>query len=418
RESPKSRLAGLVAAASGPGAGKTVGLAAAAAAAAAAFPARGGPRGARRRRKRFASAFARPNGVADASGQPEGADRLGGPRWRGRRGKPAAAHDWYSGIHICGRGFKDRYGRTLLLRGVNLGGNSKLPTRPNNLSSHIADRFFHHRDVSFVGRPFPLDEIDEHLGRLRTWGLTFASGRLVRCVLSLPHADASPRNIAVVGKSGIYDEEYIDFLIEILKKMSEFGLRCFIDPHQDLWSRFSGGSGEHLKLVSVHGYIGLPSMMQFDLLKNLALGDSPSALQSFALGDAIPQEVEVRVKSWPFPSRKARMRTMNSERHFAWLPNPTYTDSQTSRCVWRAHGVWDLDAQGRPVVLKPDYFYRDPATGEPYVFEQDFYLPFVNRFARAVRGVMKDAFIFVEPLPNEVQPFLGRLHVVEMNISG
>ena len=27
--------------------------------------------------------------------------------------------------------------------------------------------------VSFVGRPFPLDEADEHFKRLRAWGLTF-----------------------------------------------------------------------------------------------------------------------------------------------------------------------------------------------------------------------------------------------------
>jgi hypothetical protein len=29
----------------------------------------------------------------------------------------------------------------------------------------------------------------------------------------------------------------------LLKKAREYGFQCFIDPHQDVWSRFSGGSG-------------------------------------------------------------------------------------------------------------------------------------------------------------------------------
>ncbi|KAJ1551440.1 hypothetical protein HK096_011071, partial [Nowakowskiella sp. JEL0078] len=42
---------------------------------------------------------------------------------------------------------------------------------------------------------------------------------------------------------GIYDEEYLKYVIKILLKAKEHKLRCFIDPHQDMWSRFSGGSG-------------------------------------------------------------------------------------------------------------------------------------------------------------------------------
>lgn len=43
--------------------------------------------------------------------------------------------------------------------------------------------------------------------------------------------------------SGIYDEKFIDSLIELIDLMPKYGIKCFIDPHQDCWSRFSGGSG-------------------------------------------------------------------------------------------------------------------------------------------------------------------------------
>lgn len=73
-----------------------------------------------------------------------------------------------------GHHFVDAHGRTCLLRGVNLSGSTKLPFEPR-LPTHDTDRqrFFAHRSVSFVGRPFPLADADEHLQRLRSWGLLF-----------------------------------------------------------------------------------------------------------------------------------------------------------------------------------------------------------------------------------------------------
>ena len=74
-------------------------------------------------------------------------------------------------IHTEGPWFQDDAGRTLLLRGVNLAGSSKVPFTPNG-ATHLLEGFFDHRNVSFVGRPFPLEEADEHFSRLRAWGLT------------------------------------------------------------------------------------------------------------------------------------------------------------------------------------------------------------------------------------------------------
>jgi hypothetical protein len=132
-------------------------------------------------------------------------------------------------LHIKGTQFRDEQGRTLILRGVNLGGSSKVPFRPDG-ATHIREGFYNHRDVSFVGRPFPLEEADEHFSRLRGWGMTF-----VRYLITWEAVEhAGP---------GIYDEEYLDYVYQVARRAGEHGIELFIDPHQDVWSRMSGGDG-------------------------------------------------------------------------------------------------------------------------------------------------------------------------------
>ena len=132
-------------------------------------------------------------------------------------------------LRVDGPWFKDADGRTLILRGVNLGGSSKVPARPDG-ATHRREGFFEHRDVCFVGRPFPLEEADEHFARLRGWGLTFL--RLLVTWEAIEHAGP-----------GRYDEAYLDYVREIALRAGRHGLHLFVDPHQDMWSRFAGGDG-------------------------------------------------------------------------------------------------------------------------------------------------------------------------------
>lgn len=120
-------------------------------------------------------------------------------------------------------------GRTLILRGVNLSGSSKVPSVPNG-ATHLQDGFFDHREVSFVGRPFPLAEAEAHYARLRSWGFN-----LLRFLVTWEAVEhAGP---------GIYDHDYLDYLRAVVQKAGEYGFAVVIDPHQDVWSRFSGGDG-------------------------------------------------------------------------------------------------------------------------------------------------------------------------------
>ncbi len=129
---------------------------------------------------------------------------------------------WF--MYIDGSWFKDDNGRTRILRGANVGGTSKLPVMPNG------DQFFEHRHVSFVGRPFPLEEADEHFARLKAWGLTFLRFQVMWEAVEHQGPDQ-------------YDEDYLDYLHAVLAKAYDYGIEVFIDPHQDVWSRWTGGSG-------------------------------------------------------------------------------------------------------------------------------------------------------------------------------
>ena len=84
------------------------------------------------------------------------------------------AQCWRGEIRIEKNKLIDEHGRTILLRGVNLTGNSKIPHFSVKASTPGTDEFFDHRNVSFVGRPFSETDAHEHFERLYKWGLTFA----------------------------------------------------------------------------------------------------------------------------------------------------------------------------------------------------------------------------------------------------
>jgi hypothetical protein len=133
-----------------------------------------------------------------------------------------------SWIGTRGERFVDVHGRQVILRGVNLGGDCKIPY-PDGGTDRPGD-FSDHREVSFVGRPFPLAEADEHLGRIAGWGFNVL--RLLVTWEAVEHAGP-----------GQYDRAYIDYVGAICERAARHGLAVFIDFHQDVWSRMSGGSG-------------------------------------------------------------------------------------------------------------------------------------------------------------------------------
>ncbi len=142
------------------------------------------------------------------------------------------------------------------------------------------------------------------------------------------------------------------------------------------------------------GFIGHANLLVADVL--LAVGEQPSPWQAMLLGAGFPQAVEIWKLTLTGP-RKAGSRLVNSERERAWQAGV--------ECVWRHNGVWDVVADGMPTLRRPDHFSQ--IDGRAVDFDQDFFRPFANRFARAIRKVDPRALIFVEPAVGRAPPHWG-----------
>ena len=143
-------------------------------------------------------------------------------------------------LRIEGASFRDRHNREVTLHGINVAGDTKLPAHPET-SSHVGERFFDGDTVSFVDRPFSVSEAHTHFSRLKRWG--YNTIRYIFTWEALEHEGP-----------GKYDNDFIDHTIQILRIAKEYGFYVFMDPHQDVWSRFTGGSGAPMWTVYACGF--------------------------------------------------------------------------------------------------------------------------------------------------------------------
>lgn len=141
--------------------------------------------------------------------------------------------------------FCDKKGNAILLRGVNLDPIVKIPASPYlpTYKPLEGNSFFDDADkVSFVNHPLKLEDVEVHINRLKSLGYNCI--RFPFTWEALEHQGP-----------GQYDFEYIDYVIEVLKKIGSIGgLYVYLDPHQDVWSRFCGGSGAPLWTLYAAGF--------------------------------------------------------------------------------------------------------------------------------------------------------------------
>ncbi|KAJ6178822.1 hypothetical protein N7519_009283 [Penicillium mononematosum] len=132
-------------------------------------------------------------------------------------------------LKVEGQTFRDPHNREITLRGINVAADAKYPKTPD-IPSYIAENFFDADNVSFVERPFSLEDAQIHFKRLRKWG--YNTIRYIFTWEAIEHAGP-----------GVYDDEWVAYTIEVLRIAKQYDFWVFMDPHQDVWSRLSGGSG-------------------------------------------------------------------------------------------------------------------------------------------------------------------------------
>ena len=406
-----------------------------------------------------AGALAGCAGVPPAGGPGEwvACGRLAGAR--------VAAGELAGPLRIGDGCFLDSEGRAVMLRGINVSGSCKLPVRGG--AGGQQGRFAPAGEVSFTGRPFPLDEAPRHFARLAGWGFHF-----VRLLVSWE---------AIEGHGpGVHDGEYLTYVERLAAAAGRAGLRVLVDFHQDVWSRFTGGDGAPRWTLEEAGfdvgglkasgaalfadqYAGNPAggvwtanherlacatmftlffagddfaprcragdgtpiqqflqrhyldaaaalaarlrghrnVIGFEVMNEpgagfigrarldrcgvFALDAAPTPLEAFAAGSGMARRV-ASFRLGPLgPARCGRV-TLNAGGASAW---------QAGRpCIWRQHGVWGLDDRGEPVLTAPGYFAC--RGGRPVDFVNDYYRPFVERFARRIRGIDRRFVVGVE----------------------
>ena len=367
-----------------------------------------------------------------------------------------------------GKYITDDYGRINILRGVNLGGSSKIP--------------FPGSGGSFVGRPFPLEEAEGHFDRLKFSGFNFV--RLLVTWEALEHSGP-----------GQYDEPYLSYLEKILLIAGQKGISVLLDPHQDVWSRWTGGDGAPLwtleklgidtaKLDPVGAAVtpegckeaGRPYRTMVWPV-NYSLYAAASMFTLFFAGNSFAPQVKIdgenaqdylqgrylaafghcleKLKNCralaglgvmnephpgfigygdlrglenvtlalgPMPSPFQAMiaasgYSVRVKAYAPWLKGWLTTGREIINpdgqklflagysCPWKQAGVW-TDEKNSPRLLRPDHFSK--YQGRSIRFTDDFLKPFMLSFMEKMQKVKKPSLFFIEGIPHGENPHWGK----------
>ncbi len=340
----------------------------------------------------------------------------------------------------------DPAGRHTLLRGVNLGGSTKVPFAPDG-ATHLGAATEGWRDVSFVGRPAPLDELDAHLDRIAHWG--FNALRLLTTWEAIEHAGP-----------GRHDEVYLDYVAEVVRRAGRHGLLVFVDPHHDVWSRWTGGDGAPFWAFELAGLLperfvaaGAVELHSFDWGYNYQRVPVATMWTLFWAGDAycpelagVQGELQERYGA-ALGALAERLADLDNVLGYDTLNEPSYgylgrgedllagsrffqqpgpppfsplehlaaadgvaihrDDGEVLNpeglsiwrdgCPWRRAGVWELDGDGRPRLADPEHFrWFEGRRVSPW---SDVLVPFARRLRDRLRAIHPGCMLFLEGSP-------------------
>ena len=302
--------------------------------------------------------------------------------------------------------------------------------------------FEHWRDVSFIGRPAPLDELDRHLDRIAHWGFNVL--RFLVTWEAIEHAGP-----------GEHDEAYLDYVRECVRRAGERGLLVFIDPHQDVWSRWTGGDGAPYWTLELAGMrperfasAGAVALDALDWPGNYMTAPVATMWTLFYGGDTyapprlhgVQDELQTRYlasiaavaeriadldnvlgydtlnePNGGYIGMRPRDFTRGSPVHGPGhdRPGAEHARSQwladgggrvaiwVDGCPWLEVGLWERDADGEPVLAKPEGLGGNDLAPTTWSRSRE-------RFRDVVRAEHEDCFVFLEGSPMELDTDVAR----------
>jgi len=139
------------------------------------------------------------------------------------------------------------------------------------------------------------------------------------------------------------------------------------------------------------GYVGLHDLRE--KFGQLRIGLFPTPWQSIQLASGFPQVVDVMARDL-WGERKTGEQLLHPGNVSLW--------KEGYQCVWLANGVWQVNDEGKPELLQPDYFAH--VKEHQVNFNQDYLLPFAHHVADMVHSIDEKKMIFFEQVPETHSP--------------
>lgn len=133
-------------------------------------------------------------------------------------------------------------------------------------------------------------------------------------------------------------------------------------------------------------------------------GPNPTAFECMLLGMGKPVTVET-FKIGSLGPAKTGMITIDPKGVKVWMDADAESKGskwgwhrdprwELGKCIWAMHGVWDIESSS---IIDAKYFSRNPTTGKPVEFVQDYWKHHWVAYAQMIRKHHAEAIHFIQP---------------------
>lgn len=151
------------------------------------------------------------------------------------------------------------------------------------------------------------------------------------------------------------------------------------------------------------GYIAYPNLLSIPKERDLRMGPTPTAFQSFLLGEGFKTTVDLYDITVTGP-KKIGSTTIDPKGQSAWMSaeeraiiDEKYEWSRDEKwkpgCIWKLHDVWDVK-EGKERLLDPTYFSKNGVDGS--YFMNKMFVSYFENFRKMFRSIDQDRFIFLQ----------------------